>query len=585
MIQLPFTILKDIISEISVIKCTRDSYTLADLQNKFNLKLLKQKRPNLFINNSIQLEINADDIVNLEEVTSFFRDRYDPNLIPVHELFLGVSSLHPHNVFQFLINQLLPSLIGLEVLKIRIYRDRDDTGNTGNNKVKVTLPKLIGKELIPDTVRDLSLLVDNGIDVGIEIGTIPNSVKQLMVSHRLVKHDIHRLIPSSVSILKVTQWTSYPEEIDLIPSTVTDFSIYSFDSRLDKPSIVLPPFPPTVQQLYLCGLPPSNNTQPINPNILPPCVKKLTFSAPTPLSKGSIPSSTEDIYFFRHRDEIQPGFLHDGIKTLQFDYFCSFFHRNSIPSTVTKLILRSQFSVTQGPSVFQDGDYSILPQGLLHLEISEKQVTDTTRLPPNLTHLDCVLPSSLLKLTVWVTNDGLPFIPRSVKQLQLEGRPESGSDQIKIPPGYLPHSIEKLILAGQFKINGPLPSNIKHLDYSGCHPVLFKLNFIDWKELGTVTNIEKLTLPFEVQNYDNETDGDYERFTFPQETLESYASLITDLISTPNRKSTQLTIEIRDYLKLLSIDPKNQYIYYHLENGYQDGFILKNNISNLFLSK
>eukprot|EP01132_Coremiostelium_polycephalum_P008093 gene8093-9959_t len=143
----------------------------------------------------------------------------------------------------------------------------------------------------------------------LEEGTIPNSVKTLVIDHLLFGHDPKRIIPDSVENLIVDsfcqEWDSVNSKdnelkrssIFNIPSSVK--SLEFIDTQLESGHV--PPIPSGITELKLLI------EFSLTPGIFPQSLKSISmnYMDKQAISAGTIPSSLETLDLFRFKDPTQ----------------------------------------------------------------------------------------------------------------------------------------------------------------------------------------------------------------------------------------------------------------------------------------
>eukprot|EP01132_Coremiostelium_polycephalum_P003089 gene3089-3864_t len=468
-------------------------------------------------------------------------------------------------------------LKGLEVLEVCIAT------------YKFTLPP----GTVPGSVKTLVLVLDRSITKDVfhyEQVLAPGSigtVEKLTAPHRMFKHNPLELI-SGVKYLSIEQIHSNFGDIHRFPTSVESVSFYSGHVGYTfSPGC----FSGNFEKLNIGGW---NYTEIIQVGVIPSTVKHLGYSAASPIYTGLIPDGVETIYLgYGFKDDLRVHTIPSSVKSIQFSSsFTKTIQKGALPPTLTKLL----FSIWEELKYPVLQDPGILPPTLEHLEINE-QLSLITTLPPKLKYLLCTfdkfpkgllpptletlvlhspvtkieigalpesltklefikfvkiplvkgtLPSKLnhLKLNMGVCSTTFPVLPDSLEYL-FYGK---SNKTITIPPFSLPQSLKTLVLCKDINLNtaiqhqtfgtGVLPQGLKTLNLSEYNkiPIKMETTFIP-------DTIQNLSLP---------------NIKSP-EILDQYTQLIMTLIS---RLESQLTIEIRRNVSLLSYDKNDPYIYY-----------------------
>eukprot|EP01132_Coremiostelium_polycephalum_P005096 gene5096-6340_t len=309
---------------------------------------------------------------------------------------------------------------------------------------------------IPSSVKELNIMCNVPEDSFpykdiLAIGSIPNSVTELLLDQKLILHNT-KLIPPSVSTLRLN-WTSSEVKILDLPPTVTNLIILpgiSFNGMLN-PCI-------------------------LSPNTLPSTITDLTFPQKGIfLSPGSIPNSIKRLVYTPSSEApFTQEIIPDTLQELELRDFTDNFSMKLIPpiKSLKKLIVNPQVNINS--ELFQ---YLKVPSTLTYLECTLDRITKRI-LPPTLKTLSLqgdlngieidsvplsvttmsfsspitfpilegMLPTSLKNLEFHrgITSTTFPFIPKKVKNLSL-GPSGPYNPPTAIPSDALPNSVESLL--------------------------------------------------------------------------------------------------------------------------------------------
>eukprot|EP01132_Coremiostelium_polycephalum_P000955 gene955-1212_t len=350
----------------------------------------------------------------------------------------------------------------------------------------------------------------------LKVGTLPNSIEQLEIEHRLFKHNLD-IIPDSVTDLTILNWD--PKDINSdqfiikprgsvrklaikldnldfirkkdecftlgrIPDTVSELFLPSqfniSNGRLQSLNIKKLSFgvnnisfnqediPKSVEDLNiyyegnfkLVGSIPFGvknltlySQVQIDPFTLPNSIKKLRLDTHNPIVPNQIPPSTEYLTFTGNGQIIEPGSIPNGVKEIDFSGCDIPITKCTFPLSVKSIKLRT-FDIT----LIQDG---ILPHSLTKLiVISDKYQP----LPPN---ISTILPS-LEYLECTFENINYP-LPNSLKTLIFKLKVKH------IDVGMIPPSVKTIIFGEVIEfpvIEGLLPPFLNHLELYFGHALI-----------------------------------------------------------------------------------------------------------------
>eukprot|EP01132_Coremiostelium_polycephalum_P006750 gene6750-8369_t len=252
-------------------------------------------------------------------------------------------------------------------------------------------------------------------------------------------------IPSTIQNLKLHHLFFREDPLNIIPSSVTDLTIYTFSP---KPNDNSPIVPNSIRKLNICTY--NNDKQYVWIEIgnLPNSITHLDIQLELiRLKPGAIPSSVKKLNLGRLNSgmNLEPGIIPLGVEKLIFrghgsnccfpqrKNFRGILERGCIPETVTD-IKSPHF---KGPFLIS----GIYPEMLTKI-ITTESITSESRLPPFLEHLECGI--KILKI-VTISSHYYPLIPI----------------------GGLPESTEYLSLGkefGQPLSEGILPSKLQTLE-------------------------------------------------------------------------------------------------------------------------
>eukprot|EP01132_Coremiostelium_polycephalum_P008446 gene8446-10375_t len=285
--------------------------------------------------------------------------------------------------------------------------------------------------------------------------------------------------------MTVGNWYSKREDTDMVPRTVQILGVMSNKMR---PSEFTPGcFPSTLTELNLW----TDYHFNIDVPFVPEGIKKLTFVCYGYFPPGFIPSSVEELNIkippiSPYQDDFLPGMIPHGVKELYLESGRVPFMKDSIPETVSKLILRIR---THHNSTAPTLENEMVPSSLALKYIDIKGVVRQPSYFPSLYYLKCdltriskgTLPPTLVEGTLPMNLSNLtyifpsstspfPFIPKLVKSLSIKIPPTSplidSTYSIEIPIGSLPDSLEyfEYHCHPDLKLgDGILPNNLKTL--------------------------------------------------------------------------------------------------------------------------
>eukprot|EP01132_Coremiostelium_polycephalum_P002337 gene2337-2885_t len=347
------------------------------------------------------------------------------------------------------------------------------------NRIYSTTEQIrITKGQIPNSVEHLSLVYNANEELMssnivfpdfLEQGSIPSSVMNLSIDHGFFKHD----------------------PLNLIPSSVTNLSVYSFSiTPLDKK----PDFPNSLKFLSILDTFKRSRLN-LEPGVVPDGVIELNLKRRDwNLSPGSIPETVQVLKFLEyptlshHLERTIPNGVEEldgGVKPT-----CGV-----LPKTVKKLLVKNfellgtdipptlQEFISFGSSIFNLKD---LPSTLTKITTYGEL---ETKLPPCLEHLQAkikniyigLLPQTLKSLVlldylekievgsmpISLSQEKIPFpvLPSSIKKINLQQH--LWNNYPTIPVGGLPESTEHFILGKNFQqqlVKGIIPNNLKTLE-------------------------------------------------------------------------------------------------------------------------
>eukprot|EP01132_Coremiostelium_polycephalum_P004827 gene4827-6016_t len=467
----------------------------------------------------------------------------------------------------------------------------------------------IPPDTIPKTVTDLHIIVyyDTGVpyqdqfrfDGSLVPGSIPSSVIQLVVSHYefIIKHDDlnYKLVPDSVSDLLIQEWTYQIGCTVNIPKSVKKLTIRSKD---DKIKLIPGIFGSTTVKdlsLYLY-----NYTEPLVQGVIPKSVRFFIYysNAQTlteTIELHSIPNTVRELDIEPKNvegHELVHGMVPDGVSLLNF--YPRFITEGSLlnlqylPTSLQELFILPLMSeylnfsglhllvnlkVLEGP--FKCITIGMLPPNLESLATNgQMELIEKGSLPSTLKKIkfkDCLVgeiqpgtfPESLNEI---ILHGALHFppIPSSVTLFYF------ANYKAPIPSHGLPDSVKLLVIENPGEndlLSSPniLPPNLEILDLS----MYFKLNL----PIDLPKSLRRIIFP-QIDKIDKTT-------------LEKYAQTLIQQFSISD--STLQVNFAYDKLIFTSLDKNDPYLYYQIEEGLSDGFILKSNIHlilfKLFLNK
>eukprot|EP01132_Coremiostelium_polycephalum_P003926 gene3926-4902_t len=508
-----------------------------------------------------------------------------PNLCKI-EYFLSRNEEEGHDLLDFL--SYLPCLECLRII--------------------ILIPVFcIPKGKVPGTVKEMLLYVHPNILSSyqykdtLESDSIPLSVDSLAVSHKLIKHDPHNLVPFSVSKLTIDHW-SYNGETDLIPLSIKELIISSsYEEYFGDNVVQLVPgcFPPTLRTLNLEYFSSNSPNNTLLTGVIPNSVQELVLCGyNSPIEIGVIPPSCIDIDFgYSFTSQLPPQTIPDGVRIIKFgnNFTPNSLSKSSIPPSVTEL---SFFQQNELPlEVIQDilqlskltrleifgcefqNQLTYFPPTLEYLETSIQDVV-TNLFPKSLKYLVLAsfelnrieigsLPESLIELEI---NSVIKFpvvegcLPSSLKKLILYGISENE------PFPVLPDSLISLTIGNMYAGSNGNPMSEAINDYYNGKPLFDGLlpkslkslhitcpKMIWSSPIGLPPSIEylslkKVTLKYEVQP------------------LQLFKQL-SDLCSSQSNFRFEINC-----LKFMSLGLDDEFIYYVNDSASVEGFLKKSNI-------
>eukprot|EP01132_Coremiostelium_polycephalum_P004334 gene4334-5424_t len=407
----------------------------------------------------------------------------------------------------------------------------------------------------------------------LENGSIPSSVENLHIDHRLFKHDPHNLIPPSVSSMKISHWIYSSRDPDSIPLNVKSVSFINGETNK-----------------FIPGCIPSNITEfkmefdfrvrePIMPGDLPISIKKLEFGDyKLPLCVGSIPLQVEEIQLgFHFHQEILPHVIPNGCKILSNSFLeQKTFQRNAFPASLTHF-----HSLTKTVNLLHPG---ILPPTLTHLTLRESFDPSVSVLPPWLEYLNCNFETVTVEMFENVKN-----LQTIVFHSQLQ--------EIKVFA--IPNSVTKIQFSHQVKINlisGTLPKeNLTELYFEkGVSPFPVIPSSVTYLSLAKLTPRPSTprTLPSSlktlvlsgiydpIESYDLQIPNTIQEIEIENKKhkdITTKRQLCLTIFNLFSQSTVRLKIIVLN-VTLLSLDPSDPYIYFSSESSGHEGFILKSQI-------
>eukprot|EP01132_Coremiostelium_polycephalum_P008647 gene8647-10644_t len=347
------------------------------------------------------------------------------------------NSNTPSSTFTF-----ITQCINLEKTIINYLSPKEEGDGKGlKKKTKLRIPKGLLPETGPPNLT-LDIITKNVYDLSkvLEPGSIPLTIGKLQLDHRLFSHD----------------------PLNLIPPSVTDIVINSFQSTGDNKPIV----PNTVKKLVLHPL---GNLSTIENGNLPDSITDLNLPLSLiHISSGGIPNSVKVLNCGKYisKMDLENGTIPNGVEILKFGRYidtyrtCGRFGSKNKP-------LKSKFkglqtgmippTVIEIMSPLENNCFlrpGISPEMLTKIFTNE-EITSETRLPPCLEYLECrilVLKITILSLSInYSYYPSIPIggIPESTQYLSLGNH----FDQ-PLTKGILPKSLKTLALGDFTSVSG-----------------------------------------------------------------------------------------------------------------------------------
>eukprot|EP01132_Coremiostelium_polycephalum_P009993 gene9993-12252_t len=454
-----------------------------------------------------------------------------------------------------------------------------------------TLGLKIPPNVIPDTVNILGIHIKSTIkkdflyDECLVPGSIPSSVTQLTLGHsnliRLHDFENYRIVPESVKVLNITDWT-YQEGPINIPSSARKLKFNSFDTKIQTLSPGI--FPSTTTDLSLDVY---YYRELILPGVIPSSVKTLELRLPFKIENEIFPPGILDLTIH----QIKPGIVPNGVKLLKF-FTKTEDVSGIIPDSVETCAIRVDYSIVWSLTSLE------LLVNLKNLECTLRRISIG------------ILPKNLETLTLaGVVNEIEPgSLPNTLKSIQF-----LGTLKAKLEPGTLPQSLNTLELMNGATHFPPIPTSITKFHY------VFNENATEIPIGGLPNSIKHLTISQSGFSTKSSKDISLTAGFLPQylEVLDLnkyyYLQLNPDTVVIPHTVKelhfppvwdqdmvyqfskifiklfpmVESYLEIKlnlGKLKLISLDKNDPYIYYNIDCGLSEGFILKSKIS-LLLTK
>eukprot|EP01132_Coremiostelium_polycephalum_P003562 gene3562-4438_t len=356
------------------------------------------------------------------------------------------------------INDLTPSLdllqrfVNLETLSF-IFEE-----NTLNN-----LHTSIPPSTIPQSVRKLELTISEIDDITcvnfinyniIEIGSIPDSVEELVIEHRFMD-DPMKLIPRSVSKLKICNWVPTNDILDLIPDWIKELS-FENSAVFTEAFIETSDYPISIDFSEGC-FPSSITDLDINFNsfdiaslYIPRSVKRLFINA------LSLPQNLID---FPELKELRVKFNELSENSNLNGIFLAPFQAMNPPPYISEQNMNTQVfpsTLTYLKCQLRKIKVGLLPPTLKTLKLSSQiEKIEIGALPESLEVLSFkntsfvsltngILPSSLKKLTLkdGVSGYQVPVFPNNLQTLKIGGKKYHEKMDVEIQFSSLPDSLE-----------------------------------------------------------------------------------------------------------------------------------------------
>eukprot|EP01132_Coremiostelium_polycephalum_P005505 gene5505-6859_t len=299
----------------------------------------------------------------------------------------------------------------------------------------------------------------------LEIDTIPSTVTNLEIDHLLFKNRDPRLIPESVQVMVIKNWTYISEEKLVIPHSVWKLTI---ENLILSDPITSGYFPSTLKEIYFKSLMGPYfyvKLYALSPGCFPDQIKHLSLSdLAIPLSFGMIPDSVESLSIYGMDGTIPPGIIPKSVRSV-----CLNFGRhvsNPIPEDTEKIVV-SYLPISLDKQMF--------PSTLTHLTLGE-QCPTVRSFPESLEFLDChstiiiigLLPISLRTIIFRgeMKRIDIGSIPPYLTKLEFHRKIET----VPILRGHLPESLLELKIANHTPTPFPcLPQSLISLDLRGNH--------------------------------------------------------------------------------------------------------------------
>eukprot|EP01132_Coremiostelium_polycephalum_P003855 gene3855-4806_t len=482
----------------------------------------------------------------------------------------------------------------------------------------------------------------DGDDFRLEVGSIPEGIKVLGVSHKHFKSDPLGLIPSSVQKLVVSDieiGDLCRENGFVIPSTVKtlviDEIVGSSDLNHDESAMLFPlPQSLTEVEFYTLSEDWESNHLKLDPGSLPNSIRVLKLGDyPFPLSEpGIIPGSVVELHIgndFNHpiekncipqgvrtlsigsafQKQLMPGSLPQSLTSFtlfnsKYEYLDQLFQPGILPSTLTYLRLQGGV-IPDGITLPSSLEYleakitriwkGLLPTGLktlILIHLHPLQEIEIGSIPDTVTYLDMfsstiripivkgMLPSSISNLIFRGINmvESSPYLPDSITTLQLYGSLN------RIPKGAIPLKVNKLIISNTVGFeDGAIPNSVEHIVFKTqpSFPLtesIIPLGLVNLEIVVDIQDFEPKYLDFPICTIQELSI----KHAIPSELPElSISKEFIDFLAKLFQDCTsQLRIHLLDGFTLLSIDKNDQYIYYVDHNAFIEGFIKKSDISS-----
>eukprot|EP01132_Coremiostelium_polycephalum_P003210 gene3210-4021_t len=466
-------------------------------------------------------------------------------------------------------------LVSLEYLDLSLYCSK------GYKLLPNVIPKtvidfrlsiIMDYFFLEDDDNDAQYYDEDGVDSIIQLqdclvtGSIPSSVRKLSIQYDLIQHDIHGLVPDSVTYLTIHKWTPplvRDQNNSCFPKSVRKLQLYSDELANLSPGI----FPSTITDLIL-DLDSENRTKAfVMPHVVPSSVQRLHCDVPVTLDPHSIPFGVKSLKI-SSKSVLGPDgkpFIPPSVQELLItDY------SYKIPEWLYRLDLLVNLTTLECPII--DIKIGMLPNKLEKLTVRRINSIEPGSLPNSLKSIvfaevvkfkieTGILPNSLETLEFIYGAAFFPSIPLSLTHLVYSYT--RNTNNAPIPVGGLPESLKRLTLrnmtenAKEFMlIAGILPQNLEILDLSR-----FSKLDLDVDQVVIPKSVREISLPYSLKSK-----------------AEQYSQILFKLFS-----EAESTLDVKfnlNELVLSSLDKDDPYLYFVGDCIVSDGFILKSDLQS-----